>query len=85
MARTGRPKSDNPKTERLYIRATKAEMDTFSYVAEAMGMSMSEAVLQTMEERADEIWKSREALSKEYDIKKLNPRKNPYNENVTNQ
>lgn len=66
----GRPKSENPKTERLYIRATKAEMDTISYVAESMGVSMSEAVLQTMEERADEIWKSREALREEYDIKR---------------
>lgn len=57
MAKTGRPKSDNPKKLQLHFRVTKEEMDTISYVAEAMGVSMSEAVIQTMEERANEIWK----------------------------
>lgn len=60
MAKTGRPKSDNPKKYQLHFRVTQEEMETITYVAEAMGVSMSEAVLQTMEERADQIWKNRE-------------------------
>ena len=60
MAKMGRPKSDNPKKFQLHFRVTKEEMDTISYVAEAMGVSMSKAVIQTMEERANEIWKIKE-------------------------
>ena len=59
MAKMGRPKSDNPKDKRINLRLTKEEFDTISYVAESLNLSMSEAIVATMEERADEIFKIR--------------------------
>ena len=59
MAKMGRPKSDNPKDKRINLRLTKEEFDTISYVAESLNLSMSEAIVVTMEERADEIYRIR--------------------------
>ena len=59
MAKIGRPKSDNPKDKRINLRLTKDEFDTISYVAKSLDLTMSEAIVVTMEERADEIFKIR--------------------------
>ena len=59
MTKMGRPKSDNPKEKRINLRLTKDEFDTISYVAKSLDLTMSEAIVVTMEERADEIFKIR--------------------------
>lgn len=56
-----RPKSPDPKRNRLELRLTSGELESIDYVAKALGVSRSEAVIQTMEERADEIFRVREA------------------------
>ena len=58
MSKVGRPKSDNPKNIRINLRLTKEEHESMMYVAERLQLSLSEAIVTTMEERADEIWKS---------------------------
>ncbi len=56
-----RPKSVDPtKEKRIEIRLTAAELDTIDYVAKALGMSRSKAIVVTMQERADEIYRVRE-------------------------
>ena len=52
-----RPKSTDPKSQRIEIRLTPDELDNIDYVAHHLGMSRSEAIVRTMEERADEIFK----------------------------
>lgn len=59
MTKMGRPKSDNPKDKRINLRLTKDEFDTISYVAKSLDLTISEAIVVTMEERADEIFKIR--------------------------
>ena len=59
MAKIGRPKSDNPKDKRINLRLSKDEFDTISYVAKSLDLTVSEAIVVTMEERADEIFKIR--------------------------
>ena len=59
MVKMGRPKSDNPKNKRINLRLTQEEFDTILYVAESLNLTMSEAIIATMEERADEIFKAR--------------------------
>ena len=61
--KVGRPKSDNPKNIRINLRLTKEEHESMLYVAERLGMTLTEAVVTTMEERADEIWKNSEKRS----------------------
>lgn len=58
MAKAGRPKSENPKNVRINLRLTKEEHESMMYVANKLKLSLSEAIVTTMEERADEIWKS---------------------------
>ena len=55
----GRPKSDNPKDKRINLRLTQEEFDSIVYVAESLNLTMSEAIIVTMEERADEIYRIR--------------------------
>ena len=55
-----RPKSTNPKNQRLELRLTLEEMESIEYVAHALGVSKSEAIIWTMEERADEIFRNRQ-------------------------
>lgn len=57
MAKAGRPKAENPKNIRINLRLTKEEHETMMYVADRLQLSLSEAIVTTMEERADEIWK----------------------------
>ena len=59
MAKMGRPKSDNPKDKRINLRLTQEEFNSILYVAESLNLSMSEAIIATMEERADEIYRTR--------------------------
>ena len=59
MAKIGRPKSDNSKDKRINLRLTKEEFDSILYVAESLNLTMSEAIVKTMEERADEIYRTR--------------------------
>ena len=54
-----RPKSENPKDKRINLRLTKEEYDTIRYVAESLNLTMIEAIIVTMEERADEIYRTR--------------------------
>lgn len=58
MNKAGRPRSENPKNIRINLRLTKEEHETMMYVADRLQLSLSEAIVTTMEERADEIWKS---------------------------
>jgi hypothetical protein len=61
VLRMARPKSVDPtKEKRIEIRLTAAELDTIDYVAKALGMSRSKAIVVTMQERADEIYRVRE-------------------------
>ena len=55
----GRPKSDNPKDKRINLRLTQEEFDSIAYVAESLNLTMSEAIILTMEERANEIFRVR--------------------------
>ena len=59
MAKIGRPKSDNSKDKRINLRLTNEEFDSILYVAESLNLTMSEAIVKTMEERADEIYRTR--------------------------
>lgn len=59
MTKMGRPKSDNPKNKRINLRLTAEEFDAISYVAESLNLTISEAIITTMEERADEIYRIR--------------------------
>lgn len=63
MSKVGRPKSDNPKNIRINLRLTKEEHENMIYVADQLQLSLSEAIVTTMEERADEIWKNSEKRS----------------------
>lgn len=58
MNKAGRPRTENPKNIRINLRLTKEEHETMMYVADRLQLSLSEAIVTTMEERADEIWKS---------------------------
>ena len=58
----GRPKSDNPKDKRINLRLTQEEFDTILYVAESLNLTMSEAIVATMQERADEIYRIRKKM-----------------------
>ena len=60
MSKAGRPKSDNPKNIRINLRLTKEEHESMMYVADRLGMTLTEAIVTTMEERVDEIWKNSE-------------------------
>lgn len=42
-----RPKSENPKKERLNLRLTKEELEAIEYVANSLGLSISEAIIKT--------------------------------------
>ena len=53
-----RPKSDNPKSNRLELRLTADELETIDYVANALGLDRSKAIIITMTERADEIYRN---------------------------
>ena len=55
-----RPRSTDPKDKRLEIRLTAGELEAIDYVAAALGVSRAEAIIQTMQERADEIFRVRE-------------------------
>lgn len=57
MAKMGRPKSDAAKTKRLNLRLTESEFESIQYVANSLKLSISQAILVTMEERADEIFR----------------------------
>ena len=52
-----RPKSLEPKKNRIELRLTDAELDAIEYVAKALGLDRSKAIIQTMTERADEIYR----------------------------
>lgn len=60
-----RPKSENPKKERLNLRLTKEELEAIEYVANSLGLSISEAIIKTMEERADEIFRVQESRQRQ--------------------
>ena len=62
-----RPKSLEPKKNRLELRLTDAELDEIEYVAEALGIDRSKAIIQTMTERADEIYRVRTARNQSQD------------------
>ena len=55
--KVGRPKVDNPKNIRINLRLTKEEHETMIYVADRLGMTLTEAIVTTMEERARKIRK----------------------------
>ena len=57
-----RPKSIDPKRHRLELRLTDDELDNIEYVAHTLGMTKSEAIVETMTYRADELYRSRELL-----------------------
>lgn len=42
--RTGRPKTDNPMTERLYVRVTKEEKDEIMHFSSENGYSILELI-----------------------------------------
>lgn len=54
-----RPKSTDPKNRRLELRLTDEELEQIDYVAEALGVDRSKAIVATMAERADEIFRVR--------------------------
>ncbi len=43
--RTGRPKIDNPKSEQIKIRATKADKERLLYCCEKAGMTQYEVLM----------------------------------------
>lgn len=43
--KTGRPKAENPRTERLFLRLTKAEKEEIFKKAEAKHITVTELVL----------------------------------------
>lgn len=44
MSPSGRPKSDNPKSERLEIRLTQKEAQDLKYCADALGLTRTEVI-----------------------------------------
>lgn len=44
MSPAGRPKIENPKSERLEIRLTKAEVEDIQYCAEKLNTNKTEAI-----------------------------------------
>lgn len=44
--RTGRPKSENPKSEEIKIRATKEDREKLLYCCEATGKTQYEIVME---------------------------------------
>ena len=44
MSPAGRPKIENPKSERLEIRLTKAEAEDIQYCAEKLNTNKTEAI-----------------------------------------
>ena len=54
-----RPKSENPKCHRLELRVNDEELESIEYVAKELGINRSEAIILTMTERADEIYRIR--------------------------
>lgn len=46
--RTGRPLSDNPKVERVYIRVTKEQKDRLQQMAAERGQTVSELLLKSV-------------------------------------
>ena len=49
MAKVGRPKSDNPKDERITLRLREEEMHRLSVYAEKMGITKSQAMEKALE------------------------------------
>jgi uncharacterized protein (DUF1778 family) len=47
--RTGRPPKDNPRNCDLNIRLTRQEKDNIQYVADALNVSRTDAILQGIE------------------------------------
>ena len=62
-----RPKSMDPKDKRMELRLTEEELNTIDYVASALGIDRSKAIIQTMTERADEIYRVRTARNQSQD------------------
>lgn len=61
--RTGRPKSENPKSEEIKIRATKEDREKLLFCCEKTGMSQYEVVMQGIDEVYKKI-RATDALDK---------------------
>lgn len=61
--RTGRPKSENPKSEEIKIRATKEDRKKLLFCCEKTGMSQYEVVMQGIDEVYKKI-RATDALDK---------------------
>ena len=56
-AKMGRPKSENPKCERIILRATKAEKELLEKCCELSGMTQAEVVIKGIRMVYDDIKK----------------------------
>lgn len=45
----GRPKTDNPKTERLFIRVTKQQKEKIFKIAEKKGKTVTDLILDAID------------------------------------
>lgn len=60
-----RPKSQDPKKHRLEIRLTDDELDAVEYIAMELKLSKSEAVLDAVMNRSEEIYRERQRIRKQ--------------------
>ena len=56
----GRPKSTNPKCNRLELRLTADELEEVQYIAQELGVSMSDAIRDAIYWRSEEIYQERQ-------------------------
>lgn len=57
MSPAGRPKIENPKSERLEIRLTKVELEDIQYCADKMNMNKTETINLGIKKLKEEIQK----------------------------
>ena len=59
-----RPKSNNPKRNRIELRVTDDELNDIEYIARMLGISKSEAILDAVSYRSIEIYKVQKERNK---------------------
>lgn len=58
-------KENEPRNKRIEIRLTAGELSDIDFVAKASGMTRTEAIIETMSYRADEIMKNQQKMERE--------------------